>query len=76
MNGVSFKIQWNKIALRASNKVSHSRFDQFNKYDGKEFSELLDAVQALYPAPETEFTEQAVNSLEQAESQINVAYSK
>jgi hypothetical protein len=54
--------------------VSHSRFPGFSKYDGKSFSELLDDVRALYPPPETEFTEQPINSLEEAEKQVNVAY--
>lgn len=54
--------------------VSHSQFSELNKYDGKAFSELLDAVRAIYPAPETEFNEQPIDSLEQAEKQINTAY--
>ena len=54
--------------------VSHSRFSELNKYDGKAFSELLNAVQAIYPMPETEFNEQPIDSLEQAERQINTAY--
>lgn len=54
--------------------VSHSRFSELNKYDGKAFSELLNAVRAIYPMPETEFNEQPIDSLEQAESQINTAY--
>jgi hypothetical protein len=29
--------------------VSHSRFPELNQYDGKPFSELLNAVRALYP---------------------------
>jgi hypothetical protein len=31
--------------------VSHSRFPELNKYDGKTFSVLLDDVRALYPLP-------------------------
>jgi len=54
--------------------VSHSRFSELNKYDGKAFSELLNAVGAIYPMPETEFNEQPIDSLEQAEIQINTAY--
>lgn len=54
--------------------VSHSQFAELNKYDGKAFSELLNAVRALYPMPETEFNEQQIDSLEQAERQINAAY--
>ena len=54
--------------------VSHSRFPELNKYDGKAFSELLNAVRAIYPMPETEFSEQPIDSLEQAEKQINTAY--
>ncbi len=54
--------------------VSHSRFPELNKYDGKAFSELLNAVREIYPAPETEFNEQPIDSLEQAEMQINTAY--
>ena len=54
--------------------VSHSQFAELNKYDGKAFSELLNAVRALYPMPETKFYEQPINSLEQAEEQINTAY--
>jgi len=54
--------------------VSHSQFPELNKYDGKTFSELLNAVRAIYQAPETEFTEQPIDSLEQAERQINTAY--
>ncbi|MHB8061056.1 MAG: hypothetical protein ACYDG2_00265 [Ruminiclostridium sp.] len=54
--------------------VSHSRFSELNKYDGKTFSELLNAVRAIYPTPETEFNEQPIDSLEQAERQINTAY--
>lgn len=54
--------------------VSHSRFPELNKYDGKAFSELLDAVRAIYPMPQTEFKEQPIDSLEQAERQINTAY--
>lgn len=54
--------------------VSHSRFPELSKYDGKEFSELINAVWALYPALETEFNEQRIDSLEQAEGQINTAY--
>jgi len=54
--------------------VSHSQFPEFNKYDGKAFSEVLDAVRAIYSAPETEFIEQPIDSLEQAEGQINAAY--
>lgn len=54
--------------------VSHSRFPEFNRYDGKAFSELLNAVRALYPKPEAEFIEQPIDSLEQAERQINTAY--
>lgn len=54
--------------------VSHSRFPELNKYDGKTFSELLSAVRALYPMPETKFNEQPIDSLEQAQRQINTAY--
>ncbi|HWQ50594.1 MAG TPA: hypothetical protein VN369_02220 [Terriglobales bacterium] len=54
--------------------VSHSRFPELNKYDGKVFSDLLNAVRALYPMPETEFNEQPIDSREQAERQINTAY--
>jgi hypothetical protein len=54
--------------------VSHSQFSEFNKYDGKAFSELINAVRAIYPIPETEFNEQSIDSLEQAERQINTAY--
>ena len=54
--------------------ISHSRFPELNKYDGKAFSELLDDVRAIYPKPETRFSEQPINSLEQAEVQINTAY--
>lgn len=54
--------------------VSHSRFPEFSKYNGKPFSELLDDVRALYPAPEAEFTEKPINSLEEAENQVNAAY--
>lgn len=54
--------------------VSHSRYPELNKYDGKAFSELINDVRALYPMPETEFTEQPIDSLEQAEGQINTAY--
>lgn len=54
--------------------VSHSRFPEFNKYDGKAFSQLLDAVRSIYPTPETQFNEQPIDSLEQAEKQINTAY--
>ncbi|GHU49067.1 hypothetical protein FACS1894127_1270 [Clostridia bacterium] len=54
--------------------VSHSRFPEFNKYDGKSFSVLLDDVRALYSAPDTEFTEQPINSVEEAENQVNIAY--
>jgi hypothetical protein len=48
--------------------VSHSRFPEFSKYDGESFSELLDDVRALYPAPDTEFIEQPINSVEEAEA--------
>jgi hypothetical protein len=54
--------------------ISHSRFPEFSKYDDKSFSELLDDVRALYPVPETEFTEKPINSLEEAENQVNAAY--
>lgn len=54
--------------------VSHSQFPELNKYDGKPFSELISAVRAIYPMPETEFNEQPIDSLEQAERQINTAY--
>lgn len=54
--------------------VSHSQFPEFNKYDGKAFSELLNAVRAIYPMPETEFTEQPIDYLEQAQRQVNTAY--
>ena len=54
--------------------VSHSQFPEFSKYDGKAFSELLNDVRAIYPAPEAEFTEQPIVSLEQAEKQVNTAY--
>jgi hypothetical protein len=40
--------------------ISHSRFPELNQYDGKPFSELLNAVRAIYPAPEAEFTEQPI----------------
>ena len=54
--------------------ISHSQFSELNKYDGKPFSVLLNDVMALYPKPETEFMEQPIDSLEQAENQINTAY--
>jgi hypothetical protein len=54
--------------------VSHSRFSELNKYDGKSFSELLNDVRAIYAMPETEFSEQPIDSLEQAERQIDTAY--
>ncbi|MDR1541735.1 MAG: hypothetical protein LBU32_27870 [Clostridiales bacterium] len=54
--------------------VTHSRFSEFNKYDGKSFSELLDDVRALYPEPDTEFTEQPIHSVEEAENQVNISY--
>ena len=54
--------------------VSHSRFPELNRYDGKAFSELLNAVREIYPTPETEFNKQPIDSLEQAERQINTAY--
>ncbi len=54
--------------------VSHSRFPELNKYDGKAFSELLNAVREIYPTPETEFNEQPIDSLEQAGRQIYTAY--
>jgi hypothetical protein len=54
--------------------VSHSQFPEFSRYDGKPFSELLNAVRAVYPALETEFIERPIDGVEQAESQINAAY--
>ncbi|GHV42490.1 hypothetical protein FACS189490_11580 [Clostridia bacterium] len=54
--------------------VSHSRFPEFSKYDGKLFSALLDDVRTLYPPPDVEFTEKPINSLEEALTQVNVAY--
>jgi hypothetical protein len=54
--------------------VSHSRFPAFNRYDGTLFSELLNAVHALYPVPDASFIEQPIVSVEQAESQVNTAY--
>ena len=54
--------------------VSHSRFADLNQYDGKPITELLNAVRALYPAPDSEFVEQPISTLEQAEKQINDAY--
>jgi hypothetical protein len=54
--------------------VSRSRFPELSRYDGKPFSALLDDVRALYPAPDSDFTEQPIESVEQAESQINAAY--
>jgi hypothetical protein len=44
----------------AGKVVSHSRFSELNRYDGKPFSELLNAVRAVFPAAETEFTEQPI----------------
>ena len=54
--------------------VSHSRFPELNQFDGKSLTELLNAVRTLYSAPDTEFIEQPISSLEQAEQQVETAY--
>jgi hypothetical protein len=54
--------------------VSHSKWEGLSQYDGKSFSALIDDVEALYPPPEAEFAEQPINSLVEAENQVNVAY--
>ena len=43
--------------------ISHSRFTELNKYDGKAFSELLNDVRTLYPVPESEFAEQPIRDV-------------
>lgn len=53
---------------------SHSKFPDLNKYDGMSLPNFLDEVRELYPAPNVEFTEQAVSSVEQAERQASDAY--
>ena len=55
--------------------VSHSQWEGFSKYDGKSFSELIDDVRALYPANDVEFTEQPIETAEQAKIQAITAYS-
>lgn len=54
--------------------VSHSQWEGFNKYDGKPLSELIDDVRTLYPVIEAEFTEQPVDTIEQAKNQVITAY--
>lgn len=54
--------------------ASHSQFPELNQYDGKPFSVLLDAVRAIYPISDAAFSEQPIDSLAQAEKQINTAY--
>ncbi|MDR2615212.1 MAG: hypothetical protein LBC28_01395 [Oscillospiraceae bacterium] len=57
--------------------VSHSRWPEYSGYDGKPFSELLNDVRALYPAPtgfSADFAKQPIDTFEQAEAQVNAAY--
>ena len=54
--------------------VSHSRWEGLNQYDGMTLPDFLNAVHGLYPQLENEFTEQPINSVEQAENQVIAAY--
>jgi hypothetical protein len=54
--------------------VSHSRWGGLNKYDGMTLQSFVEVVNGLYPQLENEFTEQPINSVQQAEHQVITAY--
>lgn len=54
--------------------VSHSKWEDYNKYDGKSLSKLIDDIRALYPATNAEFAEQPIITVEQAKEQVITAY--
>jgi hypothetical protein len=54
--------------------VSHSRWEGLNRYDGMSLPDFLEIVQGLFPQIENEFTEQPINSVQQAENQVVAAY--
>jgi len=54
--------------------VSHSQWEDFNKYDGRSLPELLDDVRALYPVTDAEFAEEPISTVEQAKNQVITAY--
>jgi len=54
--------------------VSHSRWEGLNQYDGMALPDFLEVVNRLYPQLKVEFTEQPINSVQQAENQAITAY--
>jgi hypothetical protein len=54
--------------------VSHSRYPDLNRYDGESFTRLLDDVRALYPTTDAQFIEQPINTVEEAQAQIEIGY--
>ena len=54
--------------------VSHSQWEGLNQYNGMTLPDFLDVVQGLYPQLDSEFTEQPIDSIEQAKNQVITAY--